>query len=132
MSDINPKGEVLKEYNSAGLSAPYPAEIVDKKLEEAKIEAFQKIAKIDDKIKDVNYVVITGFIVLLVMVATLVIDSFHFNSAVYREYSQKTESIEDIQQANKILLKQIKDLSEQNIQDREIIMQILNNNKSSF
>jgi hypothetical protein len=40
------------------------------------------------KFKDINYILLTVIVVLLVMVATLVIDSFHFNSATYKEYSQ--------------------------------------------
>lgn len=40
-------------------------------------------------------------IILLVMVATLVIDSFHVNSATYKEYSNKLQALEQIQKSNK-------------------------------
>lgn len=68
-----------------------------------------------------------GFIfvvTLLVMVGTLLIDSFHFNSATYKEYSQKTESVETTQKTNETLLQFIKDLAEQNKEDREIIIEL--------
>lgn len=53
----------------------------------------------DKKLKNLNWliagvviVVFIGFITMVVMVATLLIDSFHINSTIYREYSQKIES----------------------------------------
>jgi hypothetical protein len=61
-------------------------------------------------------------ITLIVMVATLVVDSFHINSTTYKEYSQKTESVETTQKANEILLKQVQELSEQNKQNQELIL----------
>jgi hypothetical protein len=56
------------------------------------------------------------------MVATLVIDSFHINSATYKEYSQKTESVETTQKINEAILKQIQVLSEQNKQNQDLIL----------
>lgn len=81
---------------------------------------------IDDKFKDVNYLLLGVVVILLVMVATLIIDSFHINSAIYKEYSQKTESIEITQKANEELLKQLQELSQQAKEDRAIIKQLLN------
>ena len=43
------------------------------------------------------------------MVASLIIDSFHINSATYKEYSQKTEAIDALLQTNKDSLQQNKD-----------------------
>ena len=40
------------------------------------------------------------------MVATLIMDSFHFNSATYKEYSEKVKSVDQTQKSNDILLKQ--------------------------
>ena len=60
----------------------------------------------DSKFKDINYILLSVVIILLVMVATLVIDSFHFNSATYKEYSEKTESVENTQKINQELLSQ--------------------------
>src|SRR3989338_5630835 len=76
----------------------------------------------DSKFKDVNYVLLSVVIVLLVMVATLIIDSFHLNSATYKEYSLKTESVETSEKANEILLEQIQGLSEQNKKNQKLII----------
>ena len=77
----------------------------------------------DSKFKDVNYVLLSVVIVLLVMVATLIIDSFHLNSATYKEYSLKTESVETSEKANEILLEQIQGLSEQNKKNQKLIIE---------
>jgi hypothetical protein len=53
---------------------------------------------------------------------TLLVDSFHFNSATYKEYSEKTEAVEENQRVNDILLKQIQELSEQNKRNQELII----------
>jgi hypothetical protein len=76
----------------------------------------------DAKFKDVNYLLLAVVIILLLMVATLVIDSFHINSATYKEYSQKTESVEITQKANEALLKQVKELFEQNKNNQTLII----------
>jgi hypothetical protein len=54
-------------------------------------------------------VLIVSFIILIIMTATLVIDSFHFNSAVYQEYSSKLDSQEQETAANKLLLQQLEE-----------------------
>lgn len=93
--------------------------------------------KISDPIEEINkkldrfFVILfsVGFvfvITLIVMVATLLIDSFHINSTIYKEYSQKLESIEKLQKTNEILLKQVQLLSKQQ-GNREIIKSLLNN-----
>ena len=51
-------------------------------------------------------VLIVSFIIMIIMVATLVIDSFHVNSATYKEYSEKTKSVEDTIKTNSELLNQ--------------------------
>lgn len=63
-------------------------------------------AHADSKFKDINYILLSVVVILVIMVATLLIDSFHINSATYKEYSQKTKSVEMIQEANEELLNQ--------------------------
>jgi len=82
-------------------------------------------AKFDLYIKFVVGVLIIAIITMIFMVATLIIDSFHFNSATYKEYSEKTASVETTQKTNEVLLIQIQDLLEQSKQDREIIKGLL-------
>ena len=57
------------------------------------------------------------------MVAGLLLDAWHFNSAVYKEYSEKTQSVETTQKINGELLKQIQILSQQNRDEMVIIKQ---------
>lgn len=83
-----------------------------------------KLKSAESKLKDINYILLSVVIILLVMVATLIIDSFHFNSATYKEYSQKTESIETIQKNNENLLKQIKNFSEQATKNQDLIIEL--------
>ena len=64
-------------------------------------------------------------VILLFMLAQLLIDSFRFSSASYKEYAQKTESVETTQKTNEQLLKTIEELSEQSKEDRIIIKQLL-------
>ena len=71
--------------------------------------------QIDKKFDQVAILLFTAVIILLVMVATLLIDSFHFNSAVYKEYSDKIEFSDDLKKMNSQLL-------EQNNQNKEMIM----------
>ena len=70
----------------------------------------------DSKFKDINYILLSVVIILLVMVATLLIGAFHFNSATYKEYSQKTESVETTQKINQ-------DLLDQNKKNQELILE---------
>jgi len=80
---------------------PDPGKTSDLTAEAVKKEA-------DSKFKDINYLLLAVVVILLVMVATLVIDSFHFNSATYKEYSQKEDIIERMQKINQELLDQNK------------------------
>lgn len=87
----------------------------------------------DSKFKDMNYLLLSVVIILLVMVATLIIDSFHINSAIYKEYSQKTESVEITQKINQALLEQNqKTIIEQQKQIQQLIELINLQNTKRF
>jgi len=45
--------------------------------------------EIDSKFNQMNLLIYSVVILLVFMVATLIIDSFHFNSSTYKEYSQR-------------------------------------------
>ena len=108
------------------IKVPQFGEVQIKIPDEGNIVTAEDVKKeADSKFKDINYILLSVVIILLVMVATLIIDSFHINSAIYKEYSQRTESVEQIQKSNETLLKQIKEILEQNKQDREIIKKLL-------
>lgn len=62
----------------------------------------------ETKLKNINWlmagvVVVTfiGFLTMIVMVATSIIDSFHINSAAYKDYSEKIETLNILQETNK-------------------------------
>jgi hypothetical protein len=54
---------------------------------------------------------------MLFMLAGFLIDYFRFNSTVYKEYSQKTESVEVTQKINQELL-------DQNKKNQEVIIEL--------
>lgn len=56
-----------------------------------------------DRHESIIYAVV---IVLLFMLGQLLIDSFRFSSATYKEYSEKTKSVETTQKINQRLLEQ--------------------------
>ncbi len=68
------------------------------------------------KFDRMDVILFSVVIILLVMVATLIIDSFHINSATYREYSEKIENLNSTQINNKTLI-------DQNIENQKLILQ---------
>jgi hypothetical protein len=70
--------------------------------------------KFDFYIKIVLGVFIVAFITMLIIVGTLIIDSFHFNSVTYKEYSTKLETQSSLLESNEFLL-------EMNKQNQELI-----------
>lgn len=58
-------------------------------------------ANVEGKFKDINYILLGVVLILIVMVATLIIDSFHINSVTYREYSEKIESLNILKDQNR-------------------------------
>ncbi len=110
------------DKQSGGLSSdPYSREEADRKFNEASRKLFETIKKIEK----IDFVLFAVVIILVVMVATLVIDSFHINSAIYKEYSQKTESVEQTLKINHEMLKQIQQMSEDSKIDRKLIKELL-------
>lgn len=84
------------------------------------IEIFDPVREIHNKfdlyIKFVVGILFVSMLIMLFMTATLIIDSFHFNSAVYKEYSSKYN-------ANNMLLEENKNMAETIKQNQEIITQ---------
>ena len=110
------------------ISSSYTKDETDAKFNEASkklTEANEKLVETIKRIEKIDWTLFAVVLILLVMIATLVIDSFHINSATYKEYSEKTESVETTQKTNEALLKQVQDLSEQNKQELEMIRQLL-------
>jgi len=89
-------------------------------------DPFEMISKKLDKFFWVLFSVGFVFVVtLVVMVVTLLIDSFHFNSATYREYSEKINTLEVLQSSNSELLEQNRDNQELIFEQQEQILELL-------
>lgn len=97
--------------------------------EKPKIDLFDPIGNINDKfdfyIKLVVGVLFVAILTMLFMVATLVLDSLHFNSATYKEYSQKTEVIKTLEDTNKQQLEQNKENQQTIIEQQKQIIELL-------
>lgn len=72
--------------------------------------------EVEAKFKDVNFTLFAVILILIIMVAALIIDSLHINSATYKEYSEKLQTLDSLQESNR-------DLSEQNKHYQELILQ---------
>ena len=64
-------------------------------------------------------------VTLVVMVITLLVDSFHFNSATYKEYTEKTESVDQALKFNKESMDQTQKNQELILQQQMQIQQLL-------
>lgn len=118
MEDKKPKIEIMDPVKSAN--------------KRPRIDLFDPIGTINDKfdfyIKFVVGVLVVAVLTMIFMVATLVIDSFHFNSATYKEYSQKTEAIKILEDTNKQQLEQNKENQQTIIDQQKQILEFLKKN----
>ncbi|MEX2029269.1 MAG: hypothetical protein WD963_02190 [Candidatus Paceibacterota bacterium] len=89
--------------------------------QEPQIKFTDPIDAINKKLDKFFWVLFSvGFVfvvTLIIMVINILIDSSHFNSATYKEYSQKTESVENTQKINQELL-------DQNKKNQEVIIEL--------
>ena len=73
-------------------------------------------AKFDYYIKIVVGILVVAVLTMLFMVGGILLDAWHFNSAVYKEYSEKINTLDTLQKSNESLL-------ESNKQNQELIIQ---------
>lgn len=78
------------------------------------------------RFKEINTILIGVILILLVMVATLIIDSFHINSTTYREYSEKIDTLNFMKESNSELLEQNKKNQELILEQQSQILELLN------
>jgi len=72
---------------------------------------------IDKKVEHLSWLMIGVVVVCFLGFITLVIDSFHINSATYKEYSKKADDVEATQKINQQLL-------EQNAKNQQMIIDL--------
>ena|SRR3989338_784259 len=92
----------------------------------------QSEALIDKKLRHINWlmagvvvVLFVAVLTMLFMVATMLLDAWHFNSAVYGEYSEKIETQSTLQKSNEILLEQNKQYQDTIIKQLNHMLEIL-------
>ena len=87
--------------------------------EKPKFKIFDPVADIAEKfnfyIKVVVGVLVVAVLTMLFMAITILLYVWHFNSAVYKEYSGKIDTLETIQKSNQLLF-------DSNKQNQEIII----------
>lgn len=97
--------------------------------EKPKIKIFDPAAdiaaKFDYYIKIVVGILVVAVLTMLFMVGGMLLDAWHFNSAVYKEYSEKINALETVQKNNEMLLEQNKQNQELIIQQQKTIESIL-------
>lgn len=72
--------------------------------------------EVNKKLEQMNLALFTVVIILIVMVTTLLIDSFHFNSTTYKEYSDKIQTLNSLNETNN-------ELMEQNKKNQDLILE---------
>ena len=80
-------------------------------------------SKFDFYIKIVIGILVIGMITMIFMTSTLIIDSFHINSAAYKDYSEKTETLNSLQETNK---KQLELINENQKRQEELFKNRIN------
>lgn len=72
--------------------------------------------KFDFYIKFVVGILCVAVVTMLLMVGGLLLDAWHFNSATYKEYSEKITTLEFLQKTNK-------ELFDENKQNQKLILE---------
>lgn len=70
-------------------------------------------------------VLTVAVVTMLFMVAGLILDAMRFNSVIYREYSEKLNAVETLQESNDLLLKKNKEEQEIIVQQQLQILELL-------
>ncbi|HRX17215.1 MAG TPA: hypothetical protein P5123_12940 [Spirochaetota bacterium] len=81
----------------------------------------------DKKISTINLFMSVVLVVLVLGFIQLIVDSFRFSSVTYKEYSEKTEMVESINNINKELLEQNKSNQQLIIDQQENILRLIKN-----
>ena len=84
----------------------------------------RRLDKIDQVLFGVMIAVVLSMIAIIVSVVGLFLDQMRVNNLVYKEYSQKIESVETTRSANETLLRQVQDLAKQNKKNQEFIIEL--------
>lgn len=78
-----------------------------------------------EKFSNIQWLMVGVVVVCLIGFVQLTIDSFHVNSATYKEYSEKTNAIDLLQKNNELLLEQAKTNQSIILNQQDKILQLL-------
>lgn len=96
------------------------------KIDNRNISAMDAKDYTDKKISNMNLFISAIIVVLLIGFVQLIIDSFRFSSVTYKEYSEKIESVESLNNTNKELLEQNKNNQDIIIEQQKNILKLMN------
>lgn len=109
-----------------------PEEVVEQDKQQVgqqpkpEIELYDPVEAIEQKfdfyIKIVIGVLVVAMITMILMTMTVLVNSFHFNSVTYREYSEKLEAVKDLREVNKTqqeVIKQNQEIMKKFLQQKE-------------
>lgn len=86
----------------------------------------KKFQELYQVITGINLVVVLSLMAIIISVVGLFLDQMRFNSVIYKEYSDKTQSLETIQENNKLLLEQNKQNQQLILNQQKLIQDKLN------
>lgn len=81
--------------------------VISEAVKQSEVRTEAKVRNLSWLMTGVVIVSFIGFITMIVMTATLIVDSFHINSTTYSEYSEKIKTLNDTQETSKILLETV-------------------------
>ncbi|HEV7424239.1 MAG TPA: hypothetical protein VGO21_03555 [Candidatus Paceibacterota bacterium] len=89
------------------------------KFDDPKSDLREVMKRYDRQTNLIIGVLVVSLVIMIVMTGTLIIDSFHFNAAVYKEYSDKIDAQNQSMITNQKMLDQIQ-------QDQSLIKSLSN------
>lgn len=86
----------------------------------------KKIKDISQIVMSINLVVVLSLVAIIISVIGLFLDQMRFNNTVYKECSQKTDSVEMTQKINQEVLEKNAQNQERVIKQQNQIIELLN------
>ncbi len=104
---------------------PAEAAVISESVRESEKLVEAKLKSINWLMAGVVIVLFMGFITMIIMVATLLLDTPHFDSAIYKEYSEKNNTLDSILKNNEVLLQGNKQNQQMILEQQKEIQELL-------
>ena len=95
------------------------------KFTDPKSELEEVMKRYDRQTNLIISVLIVSFVIMIIMTGTLIIDSFHINSATYKDYSEKIQNVEGTLKINQELLDQNQKNQQLILDQQKLIQQLI-------